>query len=91
MLTEKQMDCPDASLLSVCIGTASVYGDGMETRYRTLTVAVSPAVLSLDFTMALWSQSFGEYRRLTMDLDLLYANIEDELNMDVDNHYGLRG
>ncbi|KAJ7718449.1 hypothetical protein B0H16DRAFT_1797425 [Mycena metata] len=59
----------DGPLLAVVIGTIGVYPEGEETRFRVSAMAAPPKA----FTIALRSHSFGEERRVTMDLDLLYS------------------
>ncbi|KAJ7510937.1 hypothetical protein B0H11DRAFT_1035508 [Mycena galericulata] len=42
------------------------------------------------FTFHLYSNTFGKTRSFPMDLDVLFRAIEDEIEFDVDNFYGLR-
>ncbi|KAJ7511117.1 hypothetical protein B0H11DRAFT_2268952 [Mycena galericulata] len=42
------------------------------------------------FEVGFHSHSFGEDRCLQLDLDVLFRAIEDEIEYDVDNYYGLR-
>jgi hypothetical protein len=73
MLAPTGMLYRGSPLIGLCIGTVGVYPDGEETRYRALALPIPPPFLRADFAMALRSHSFGEDRRITMDLDLLYA------------------
>jgi hypothetical protein len=73
MLARTGMLYRGSPLIGLCIGTVGVYPDGEETRYRALALPIPPPFLRADFAMALRSHSFGEDRRITMDLDLLYA------------------
>ncbi|KAJ7662799.1 hypothetical protein DFH06DRAFT_1129016 [Mycena polygramma] len=43
------------------------------------------------FTFELYSHSFGGMRSLPVDLDVMFRALEDEIELDVDNYYGLRG
>ncbi|KAJ6516667.1 hypothetical protein C8R47DRAFT_402041 [Mycena vitilis] len=76
--------------VGVCVGTTGVYGAG-DTRHCVTACPVPLPFLREDFSMALRSHSLSEDRRISLDLDLLYANIEDELSLDADNHYGMQG
>ncbi|KAJ7112720.1 hypothetical protein C8R44DRAFT_741792 [Mycena epipterygia] len=76
-------------LVGVCIATSSV--KDRERRYRVIALPVPPEWLHPGFSIRLSSHSFGDERAVTMDLDSLYAGIEDELRLDVDNHYKLQG
>ncbi|KAJ7151937.1 hypothetical protein C8R46DRAFT_1357573 [Mycena filopes] len=78
------------ALVSLLIGTLGVYPDGEETRFRASALPAQPHFFRPDFGMALRSHSRGEERRITMDLDLLYSNLEDELAHDVENHYRIQ-
>ncbi|KAJ7828461.1 hypothetical protein B0H14DRAFT_2812030 [Mycena olivaceomarginata] len=81
-------------LHSIWITTTSVYRPGEEERSRVGVLAVQPFVLqnvgNPMFTLDLYSHSYGLYRRVNLDLDFLFASINDELRLDTENHYLLQ-
>ncbi|KAJ7458787.1 hypothetical protein B0H11DRAFT_2242830 [Mycena galericulata] len=76
------------------IATSGIYPEGEESRFR-MTLLVAPDVSTSsahlpNFSLDLLSHSFGVIRRVNLDLDFLFESINDELRLDVDNHYQLQ-
>ncbi|KAJ7493021.1 hypothetical protein B0H11DRAFT_2006930 [Mycena galericulata] len=85
-----QLMYPATPLVGVCILTSGVYDQGEKTRYRFMALPISPSFCRDDARLPLRSHSFGVERTITMDLDFLHASLEDELRLDMDNHYKLQ-
>ncbi|KAJ7726435.1 hypothetical protein DFH07DRAFT_237026 [Mycena maculata] len=85
---------PRERLHCIWITTSGVYRPGEEDAFRVSVLAVQPFILNNihhpAFSLDLYSHSFGVHRRVTPDLDFLFESINDELRLDVNNHYRLQ-
>ncbi|KAJ7481019.1 hypothetical protein B0H11DRAFT_2023898 [Mycena galericulata] len=85
---------PEVRLHCIWITTSGVYRPGEEDASRVSVIAVQPFILNNyqrpAFSLDLYSHAFGVHRRVTPDLDFLFESINDELRLDVDNHYLLQ-
>ncbi|KAJ7660171.1 hypothetical protein DFH06DRAFT_1193927 [Mycena polygramma] len=85
---------PHVYLHAIWITTSGVYRRGEEEPGRVGVIAVVPFIMKSignpTFSLDLYSHSYGCFRRVTPDLDFLFASINDELRMDTANHYRLQ-
>ncbi|KAJ7131211.1 hypothetical protein C8R44DRAFT_774499 [Mycena epipterygia] len=85
---------PNTYLHCIWITTSGVYARGEEEASRVSVIAVAPFIFNNIqhpmFSIDLYSHSYDVYRRVTPDLDFLFESINDELRLDVKNHYSLQ-
>ncbi|KAJ7169363.1 hypothetical protein C8R43DRAFT_982900 [Mycena crocata] len=85
---------PDTPLHCLWITTTGVYPRGEDEESRVGPIPVMPFILSNvgnpAFSLDVYSHSWGAYRRITPDLDFLFESINDELRLDVQNHYSMQ-
>ncbi|KAJ6451827.1 hypothetical protein C8R47DRAFT_1169704 [Mycena vitilis] len=85
---------PHVYLHAIWITTSGVYKPGEEEPGRVGVIAVAPFIMKSIgnpmFSLDLYSHSYGCFRRVTPDLDFIFASINDELKMDTANHYRLQ-
>ncbi|KAJ7764362.1 hypothetical protein B0H16DRAFT_1718288 [Mycena metata] len=78
---------------SMWISTTGIYPKGEECRFRLNTVIADEIFMSAsklpNFSVDLYSHSYGLFRRVNVDRDFIFQSINDELRLDTNNHYQL--